>query len=126
MTRSAGAWNVPTLSAREWRSATDDVLGANGSCTWTKSNGARLQHVVERARDVERRRRRRPAPRRRERQQLADAEHAARRRRGRRTSPARISRRDSRTSSGERDGASTTIRCPRARELLRQRPRRRR
>ena len=33
---------------------------------------------------------------------------------GSKKSPARISRRDSRTSSGERDGASTTIRCPRA------------
>ena len=39
-TRSAGAWNVPTLSEREWRSATDDALGANGSCTCTKSGGA--------------------------------------------------------------------------------------
>ena len=39
-TRSAGAWNVPTLSEREWRSATDDALGANGSWTWTNSIGA--------------------------------------------------------------------------------------
>ena len=76
MTRSAGAWNVPTLSAREWRSATDDVLGANGSWTWTKSSGAAAEHVVERARDVERRRGRHAPPRGRERQQLPDAEHA--------------------------------------------------
>ena len=39
-TRSAGAWKVPTFSAREWRSASEAVLGANGSWTWTKSNGA--------------------------------------------------------------------------------------
>ena len=39
-TRSLGAWKEPTLSAREWRSATDDALGANGSCTCTKSSGA--------------------------------------------------------------------------------------
>ena len=37
-TRSAGRWNVPTFSARLWRSATDDALGANGSCTCTKSS----------------------------------------------------------------------------------------
>ncbi len=41
-TRSAGAWKVPTLSAREWRSATDPALGAHGSCTCTKSSGALL------------------------------------------------------------------------------------
>ena len=39
-TRSVGAWKEPTLSAREWRSATDAALGANGSCTCTKSSGA--------------------------------------------------------------------------------------
>ena len=26
------------MSAREWRSAALEVLGANGSCTWTKSS----------------------------------------------------------------------------------------
>ena len=39
-TRSVGAWKEPTLSAREWRSAALDVLGANGSCTCTKSGSA--------------------------------------------------------------------------------------
>jgi hypothetical protein len=39
-TRSAGAWKEPTLSARLWRSATLPALGAHGSCTWTKSSGA--------------------------------------------------------------------------------------
>ena len=34
------AWKVPMFSAREWRSAADDALGANGSCTCTKSKGA--------------------------------------------------------------------------------------
>ena len=39
-TRSAGAWKEPTLSEREWRSATEAALGANGSWTCTKSGGA--------------------------------------------------------------------------------------
>ena len=38
--RSVVAWNVPTLSAREWRSAAEAALGANGSCTWMKSSSA--------------------------------------------------------------------------------------
>ena len=37
--RSVGAWNVPTFSAREWRSAALDVDGANGSWTWQTSSG---------------------------------------------------------------------------------------
>ena len=41
-TRSAGAWNEPTLSAREWRSATEPALGAHGSWTCTKSSGATI------------------------------------------------------------------------------------
>jgi hypothetical protein len=36
--RSLGAWKEPTLSAREWRRAALEVLGANGSCTCTKSS----------------------------------------------------------------------------------------
>ena len=114
ITRSVGAWNVPTLSAREWRSATEEALGANGSCTWTKSSGARVSDLLDRARDVERRRGRRAAARRRQRQQLADAEHGdaavgveQRRRRG--SAGATRAR-----ASGERDGASTSTRCPRA------------
>ena len=39
-TRSAGEWKEPTLSEREWRSATEAALGANGSWTCTKSGGA--------------------------------------------------------------------------------------
>ena len=38
--RSVVEWKVPTLSAREWRRAADDALGANGSCTCTKSSSA--------------------------------------------------------------------------------------
>ena len=34
-----GMWNVPTFSAREWRSAALEVDGANGSCTWQTSSG---------------------------------------------------------------------------------------
>ena len=115
-TRSVGAWKEPTFSAREWRSATDDALGANGSCTWTKSSGASASTSSTVRADVDRRRRRRAAAV--ERQQLADAEHAHLAVGGeqllRRLARARISRRDSRTSCGERDGASTSTRCPRA------------
>jgi hypothetical protein len=32
-TRSAVEWKLPTLSAREWRKATEDTPGPNGS--WT-------------------------------------------------------------------------------------------
>ena len=39
--RSVVAWNVPTFSACEWRSAAEDALGANGSWTCTKSSSAR-------------------------------------------------------------------------------------
>ena len=38
--RSVGAWKLPTLSAREWRSATLDALGANGSWTLTTSSAS--------------------------------------------------------------------------------------
>ena len=76
-TRSAGAWNVPTLSAREWRSAADDALGANGSWTWhevERPDGRAASSIVRATSTggagI--------APRRGagERQQLADAEHA--------------------------------------------------
>ena len=58
--------SVPTLSAREWRSAALATLGANGSCTWQRSSAARLEKVGDRARDVDRQRRpaHRRAPRR--------------------------------------------------------------
>ena len=113
ITRSAGAWNVPTFSAREWRSATDAVLGANGSWTWTKSSGARLSTSSSvratssgGAGGV---------PRRDGASGSSSPTPSTRTSpSGSKKSPARISRRDSRTSSGDRDGASTTIRCPRA------------
>ena len=44
-TRSVGEWKLPTLSAREWRSAAAEALGANGSCTCTMSNGVRDKSV---------------------------------------------------------------------------------
>ena len=73
--RRAARWwsgSVPTFSAREWRSAAEAALGANGSCTWTKSSSARVEQLLERARHVERQRHRAAAP---ERQRLADGEH---------------------------------------------------
>ena len=55
-TRSVGAWKVPTFSAREWRSAAEATLGANGSWTCTRSSGGALEQLVDRARDVDRQR----------------------------------------------------------------------
>ena len=47
--RSVGEWKVPTFSAREWRSAALAALGANGSCTCTKSSSARsMNSSIER------------------------------------------------------------------------------
>ena len=114
--RSVVEWKVPTLSAREWRSAADAALGANGSCTWRKSSSARSSRLLERARDVQRQRHRAAAP---ERQRLPDGEHrgAARRRPNSASGSERIAltvARPSRTSSRESDGATTTTRCPRA------------
>ena len=43
--RSVGSWKLPTLSAREWRSAAEEALGANGSCTWTMSKGSELSSI---------------------------------------------------------------------------------
>ena len=123
-TRSAGAWNVPTLSEREWRSATDDALGANGSWTWTKSSGAVGQRLLDRARDVQRRRRDRAAARRRRAAAARRRRAPARRRRARTARRARIRRRDSRTSAGSCDGASTTTRWPARGQLARERARR--
>ena len=120
--RSLEEWKEPTFSAREWRSAALDVLGANGSCTCTKSSstvpsssstvratsiGSDGGAPARAGRDVE---------------HLADGDHARRRRRrcpraGSAAAPraARSALRDSRTRSCERDGASTSTRCPRRR-----------
>ena len=38
--RSAGRWNEPTFSVREWRSAALARLGANGSWTWQTSSAS--------------------------------------------------------------------------------------
>ena len=74
-TRSVGSWKVPTFSEREWRSAVDAVLGANGSWTWTMSRSAAPSSGSSGAADVERHRcgaGPRPA---RQRDALADGEH---------------------------------------------------
>ena len=117
-TRSAGAWKEPTLSARLCRRATLPALGAHGSCTCTKSSGATRRarpRSCARCRSAARARspcgRRRTAARRRR--------ARARRRRGRRATSgcsraARISLRDSRTSCGLREGASSSTRWPRS------------
>ena len=74
--RSAGAWNVPTFSAREWRRAAAAVESANGSWTWTTSSGAFAHQLLDGARDVDRQAGRAAARRRRQLgQDLADGEH---------------------------------------------------
>ncbi len=107
-TRSTGRWKVATLSAREWRSAVDDALGAHGSCTWTTSNGA-----VSSSSSIVRDRSTGTLGMARRGDSVGSSSPTART--SGRSSPARIRRRDSRTSSGECDGAATTTLCPRAR-----------
>ena len=119
-TRSVAAWNVPTFSAREWRSAADDALGANGSWTCTKSNGAvsRTDSIVRETSigtDT--------LPPRRLEHALADGQHArAAVVREDRLGVARahrlIAARDSRTSWRDSEGAITTTRWPRRAQLV--------
>ena len=110
-TRSAGAWNVPMLSEREWRSATDDALGANGSWTWTNSIGATVsassivREMSSGGAGI--------APRRAPASGSSSPTPSTRTPpSGSNSSPARIRRRDSRTRPGSSDGASTTTRWP--------------
>ena len=72
--RSVGAWKLPTLSAREWRSATLEALGRERLVHVDDVERQRGQRLLDRPRDVDRERaaRRRVG---RERQHLADAEH---------------------------------------------------
>ena len=70
----SGAWKVPTLSAREWRSAVLATLGAKGSCTWHRSSAARSKRSeIVRATSIGSAARRRPGQRR---QRLAHGQHA--------------------------------------------------
>ena len=110
-TRSVGAWKVPTLSAREWRSAVLATLGANGSCTWQRSRAARSKRSeIVRATSIGSAARRRPgsggsaSPTARTRASPGDGSSA----------PVRTALRESRTSVREDDGATTSTRCPRA------------
>ena len=110
-TRSAGAWNVPTLSEREWRSATDDALGANGSWTWTNSIGAAVsassivREMSSGGAGI--------APRRAPASGSSSPTPSTRTPpSGSNSSPLRMRRRDSRTNAGSCEGASTTTRCP--------------
>ena len=110
-----GAWKLPTFSAREWRSATLEALGANGSCTLTTSSASTLSaSSIVRA--------------------TSTGSEAARRRVGENgsTSPTprttgspaassssssgrlRIARRLSRTSESDWEGATISTRCPRS------------
>ena len=113
--RSVAEWKVPTFSAREWRSAADDALGANGSCTCTKSSSARSSSssIVRdtstgSATEPPRRNGRLwPTP-------STDAQPSSANTASGSERAALILARPSRTSSRESDGATTTTRCPRA------------
>ena len=111
----SGAWKVPTLSAREWRSAVLATLGANGSCTWQRSSAARSKRSeIVRATSIGSAARRAAGQRR---QRLADGQHA--RLAGRRARARRCARP---CASRARARARTTAprRAPgaRARELV--------
>ena len=71
-TRSVGAWNVPTFSAGELRSAALATLGAHGSWTWTMSRGDGGRTARRPRGDVDRQRG--AARRRAERERLGDRE----------------------------------------------------
>jgi len=115
-TRSVGAWNVPTFSAREWRSAALETDGAKGSWTWQRSSAASTKSCsTVRATSIGSAARRRavpgpPGP--------GIASPTASRRGGAPGSgtacPARIAARPSRTRSWDSDGATMTTACPRA------------
>ena len=118
--RSVEEWKEPTFSAREWRRAAFEVLGANGSCTWTKSSSTRAQQFLDRARHVDRQRRGPPPRAAAHVEHLADGDHARgcpgrcpRAGSAGRPRAARSSLREARTRSCERDGASTSTRWPR-------------
>ena len=73
-TRSAGAWNEPTFSAREWRSATEPGARRPRLVHVHEVQRRDRQRLLDRARDVDRRRRVDALAAAGE-QQLADAEH---------------------------------------------------
>ena len=125
--RSLGSWKLPTLSEREWRSATEAALGANGSCTWTmssstppsSSSSGRLRSIgTGAARGAGPRGIARleptastggpPSP-----PALSPFQEPSNSAAGR-SRAARITRRDSRTADREAAGAATTTLCPRS------------
>ena len=115
--RSAGAWNEPTFSERECRSATLPADGAHGSCTWTKSSGVcSSTSSIVRAMSTggagliplrDALNSNSPTPRTRTPPSGSNRSSGCSR-------AARISRRDFCTSSGDRLGASSSTLCPRA------------
>ena len=105
------------MRARLCRRATELALGANGSCTCTKSSGASVStssivRAMSTGGDG-------APPRALQRQQLPDPQHphapvGIEQRLGVARAPTGSACRDSPTSEVERDGASTSIRCPRS------------
>ena len=114
--RSVVEWKVPTFSAREWRSAAEDALGAKGSCTCTKSKSV-CSSSSSSVRDTSigsdtdpPRRNGRDWPTASTDVAPGSAAHTAS---GSVPSRSTVAR-PSRTSSRESDGATTTTRWPRA------------
>jgi hypothetical protein len=116
--RSVGAWKEPTLSAREWRRAALEALGANGSCACTKSSAAAVNasSMVRATSTGSDRAPRRadptgstsPTPSRRGGSPGAGSSESPF------ATPVRMARRDSRTSAEDLEGATISTRCPRS------------
>ena len=112
--RSVAPWKLPTLSAREWRSAAEAALGANGSCTCTKSSSVRSRKSSS-VRDTSSgsatdppRRNGRLCP-----TATSDAQPGSANTASWSRLCSSIRARPSRTSSRESEGATTTTLCPR-------------
>jgi hypothetical protein len=112
--RSAGAWNVPTFSVRDWRRATEETDGANGSWTWQTSSAVESSSSsTVRATSIGTAGRPRPEP---DPVGPSSASPTARTRTSPgapSTSPARIALRAARTAASSREGATITTRWPR-------------
>jgi hypothetical protein len=116
-TRSVAEWKVPMFRARECRSAAAEALGANGSCTCTKSNGT-LSRICSIVRETSTGTDTDPLRRAGGKGMLCPTPSTRQPGSSNTASGSDASRfatvRDSRISERESDGASTTTRCPRA------------
>jgi hypothetical protein len=113
--RSVVEWKVPTFNACECRSAAEEALGANGSCTCTKSSSVRSSRSSS-VRDTSSGSDTEPPRRNGSDWPTATTEaHPGSAHSASGSEPSRLTTsRPSLTSSRDSDGATTTTRCPRA------------